>query len=198
MNADGDALPDFCDVCPMDPENDADGDGLCESDDNCPVVANPDQSDLDGDLTGDACDPDTDGDGLSDVEEIAIGTDPLDEDSDDDLVCDGGNQVGSCDLPGPDNCPFVANFDQSNGDAFSAGDACQCGDVNSEGGLNAQDLTIVRQSIVGATLSGPLDPDRCDFTGSPGCGVDDAFILDRLLGGKSPPLENACSAYGAP
>lgn len=35
---------------------DTDGDGRCDSDDNCPATPNPDQRDLDGDGTGDACD----------------------------------------------------------------------------------------------------------------------------------------------
>ncbi len=35
---------------------DSDGDGIAESVDNCPVVANPDQSDVDGDGIGDLCD----------------------------------------------------------------------------------------------------------------------------------------------
>jgi hypothetical protein len=36
--------------------NDADGDGVCDSDDNCLTVANPDQSDGDGEGIGDLCD----------------------------------------------------------------------------------------------------------------------------------------------
>jgi len=42
-------------ACPAD----GDGDGVCDDLDNCPAVANPSQSDLDGDRAGDACD-DTD------------------------------------------------------------------------------------------------------------------------------------------
>ena len=188
-----------------DPTNpDTDGDGLCDGPPSVLPACALGGEDTNGNgiydigVETDPNNSDTDGDGLSDGEEVALGTDPLGEDSDGDLVCDGGNQVGSCTSSGPDNCPFVANFDQSNGDAFSAGDACQCGDVNADGGFDAQDLTIVRESIVGATLSGPLDPDRCDFSGLPGCGVEDAFVLDRLLGGGSSPLADACPSYGAP
>ena len=42
--------------CPNDPDNDADGDQVCGDVDNCPQVANPDQTDTDGDGAGDACD----------------------------------------------------------------------------------------------------------------------------------------------
>jgi len=35
---------------------DTDGDGTCDRNDNCPAIPNANQSDLDGDLIGDACD----------------------------------------------------------------------------------------------------------------------------------------------
>src|SRR5262245_5386080 len=41
-------------ACP----GDSDGDGVCDAMDNCPAVSNPGQSNLDGDLLGDACDDD--------------------------------------------------------------------------------------------------------------------------------------------
>ena len=53
------------------PLPDGDGDGIPDGVDNCPSVANPSQSDLDGDGLGDACDPDDDGDGVSDAVENA-------------------------------------------------------------------------------------------------------------------------------
>jgi hypothetical protein len=39
-------------ACP----DDGDGDGICDALDNCPTLVNPSQSDIDGDLAGDACD----------------------------------------------------------------------------------------------------------------------------------------------
>ena len=44
--------------------DDADHDGVLDSFDNCPGLANADQSNMDRDRQGDACDPDADGDGV--------------------------------------------------------------------------------------------------------------------------------------
>lgn len=57
---------------------DRDRDTVLDGDDNCPAAANPLQENADGDLLGDACDPDTDGDGMPDEWEIQYGLDPLD------------------------------------------------------------------------------------------------------------------------
>ncbi|MFT5432555.1 MAG: hypothetical protein ACI9OJ_003254, partial [Myxococcota bacterium] len=43
-------------LCPNDPDDDIDADGVCGDVDNCPKVANTDQADGDGDGAGDACD----------------------------------------------------------------------------------------------------------------------------------------------
>jgi len=74
-DADADGFGDVCDPCPLDPLNDADGDGHCADVDNCPNVPNPAQTDTDGDGIGDACDAcpidptdfDGDGDGVPDL-----------------------------------------------------------------------------------------------------------------------------------
>jgi hypothetical protein len=66
---------------------DVDGDGVPDALDNCPTVYNPTQTNTDqfnwrsnlpgSDGLGDACDPDIDGDGYTNNQEIAIGKDPL-------------------------------------------------------------------------------------------------------------------------
>ena len=55
---------------------DTDGDTVGDIFDNCPQVPNADQSDLDQDGLGDACDDDDDGDGMPDDYEIANGLNP--------------------------------------------------------------------------------------------------------------------------
>ena len=108
-DSDGDGAMDCVDGCPLDPnktapgncgcgvvDDDSDGDGIIDCEDNCPSEANSDQADVDGDGIGDSCD-DSDGDGLTDADEIALGTDYLDPDSDDDELNDGAevNVYGS-------------------------------------------------------------------------------------------------------
>lgn len=59
-DADGDGTVDVCDMCPMDPMNISDGDGLCANEDNCPTVANAEQTDTNGNGIGDACEGNSD------------------------------------------------------------------------------------------------------------------------------------------
>ena len=90
---------------------DSDHDGYGDSDDpsntcppdNCPEVFNPEQSDSDGDLIGDACD--------------ACPIDP-DNDADEDAWC-----------ANVDNCPEVFNPDQADSDGDGVGNACCCIDL---------------------------------------------------------------------
>lgn len=73
------------------PLPDSDRDKITDRDDNCPGVSNADQANNDGDAMGDACDPDDDNDGVSDVQEALNGTNPFDNDSDGDGVDDAGD-----------------------------------------------------------------------------------------------------------
>lgn len=102
---------------------DTDGDGLRNLPDNCPLVWNPDQRDSDGDLVGDACDPDLvntigdmDGDGIADAQDnCPHHPNPLQADSDGDAAGD------LC-----DNCPGLYNPGQEDRDHDGAGDLCDC------------------------------------------------------------------------
>ncbi|HWL92574.1 MAG TPA: thrombospondin type 3 repeat-containing protein [Phycisphaerae bacterium] len=103
-NADGDLMGDVCDPCPNDPtiNSDGDGDGICGNLDNCPTVANADQANNDGDAEGDACDADDDNDGLTDAQEEAMANggdcpSPLSSDSDGDTLSDADEVNGGTD-----------------------------------------------------------------------------------------------------
>ncbi len=85
-DTDGDGLPDGSDPRPL--SSDRDHDGIDDAADNCAANANPDQANADADHPGDACDPDDDNDGLADVTEAGLNTNPFDLDSDDDGVRD--------------------------------------------------------------------------------------------------------------
>jgi len=68
-----------CVTC--EPAPDADNDGVGDAGDNCPAMSNADQSDLDRDGIGDVCDPDRDGDGMPDADEVIADTNPSDSNS---------------------------------------------------------------------------------------------------------------------
>lgn len=86
-------------------ESDSDNDLVGDARDNCAATANTDQSDIDEDNEGDVCDTDIDNDGL------------LNED---------------------DNCPFVANINQEDFDGDLDGDACD-DDDDSDGTPDSED-----------------------------------------------------------
>ena len=68
---------------------DADLDGFNHDEDNCSLIFNSDQIDMDSDGFGNACDDDIDGDGLTNQEEMSIGSDPENIDTDFDGLSDG-------------------------------------------------------------------------------------------------------------
>ena len=127
VDADTDGLGDACDACPLDPLNDADGDLVCGNVDNCPDVPNPivppatAQAETDGDGMGDACDP-------CPYEKFVPGQEGFDRDGDGICSCDAVlYNAGKCaGVPGLDNCPRVANANQTvSGFGDGLGSACE-------------------------------------------------------------------------
>jgi hypothetical protein len=114
------------------PPLDGDNDGHADGDDNCPTTFNPDQTDLDDDGDGDACDPDRDGDGVNDdtdnCDEVQ-NADQVDTDSDGlgnacDPTPNGPDGDGDGTSDGEDNCPTDANPGQEDTDGDGDGDEC--------------------------------------------------------------------------
>ncbi len=106
---------------------DTDGDGVWDDLDNCPTTPNPDQANNDGDVQGDACDPDDDNDGVTDTTDncqFAANADQLNTDGDAlGNACDpDDDNDGVPDTT--DNCPLVANPTQADSDNDGIGDAC--------------------------------------------------------------------------
>lgn len=179
---------------------DADGDGWLDCRDNCPQDPNAAQADLDRDGIGDDCDDDADGDLVLANDNCPLAYNPAHAGPYD---CDGDGlatkpdeQVGAqCDEDGDgrgdecDNCPFVPNPGQENGDENELGDACQCGDVATgtpaapDGILDVDDLLAILQSFSLPPPGWPAIPPGnfssslpgCDVTGDGLCDFEDAL-----------------------
>ncbi len=95
--------------------HDTDQDGEPDDRDNCPAIHN-DQANMDGDLHGDACDDDIDGDGHSNDAEEAAGSDPRDRrstphDRDGDGHSNDAETVSGADPDDPSSTPFDQDAD---------------------------------------------------------------------------------------
>lgn len=111
---------------------------------------------------------------------------------------------------GDDNCPHVANADQADRGGIAAmvpdgtGDACQCGDVNDDGGVLINDATILKRAVLGlgpglttplkCNVIGPTDPADADSDGRPDdCAINDATVIKRAILGLGPGIAPVCA-----
>jgi hypothetical protein len=156
---------------------DPDGDGINNADDNCPAVPNPGtpQPNRDGDEFGDACEPDTDGDGIND-DDVPFQNDNCDNVENTDQADADGDQIGDVCEPdtdgdgidddnGPenDNCDTVPNQGQADLDNDAQGDAC---DPDDDGDTvnDTSDNCPVNANPDQANADGDGQGDVCDST----------------------------------
>jgi hypothetical protein len=138
---------------------DSDGDGVGDTWDNCPSLANPEQSNNDGDAEGDLCDDDDDNDGVDDLSDnCALIYNPTQADSDGDGVGDAcdpsccSGRVGDANDSGDDE-PTVGDVSALIDMLFISQEPVNClaeADVNQSGGSfpTVDDITIGDISVL--------------------------------------------------
>ncbi len=124
---------------------------------------------------------DSDGDGLSDVEETGLGSDPNDADSDDDGVIDGQEPNLTDDTDG-DGLINVLDPDSDNDGLF---DGTEMGKDCSDPATDASANHCIADGDGGATQTSPLDADTDDGTVSDG--AEDANHNGKIDAGESDP-----------
>ncbi len=140
--------------------------GTCEADNTC---------------TGGSSGEDTDGDGLTDDEETAIGTDPNDADSDDDGVSDGAEPSGDEDTDG-DGLINALDPDSDNDGLW---DGTELGLDCDGAGTNAATGKCRADADGGATKTDPLDADTDD--GGVSDGAEDSNLDGKVDEGEGDP-----------
>jgi subtilisin family serine protease len=162
LDYDQDGLGNSCDNCVWvanADQADADSDGVGDLCDNCMNVANPSQenSEINPDSMGDACDPDDDNDGILDTaDNCPAWPNPSQLDADGDGIgdeycdtCPGvydptnadADQDGVGDLC--DNCPDVPNGLQQDTDHDGIGDACEGENLMGGGELQMMQMMML-------------------------------------------------------
>ena len=113
VDTDEDGVPDDCDDEPFDYDNDR----IIDDDDNCPLMFNPNQEDLNGDNTGDACDDDIDGDGVENSLPLNLSDESnLDACPYVDASGQDGDRDGCIDQTEAVQCPTCNTTNQSGGE----------------------------------------------------------------------------------
>ena len=114
----------FADIIVRDIEViDNDNDGVIDGFDNCPAIANPNQSDVDRDGLGDACDDDADNDGQpNDADNCPTAANPDQADADGDGIGDACDDCND-DAPAVATVPWVASAPRVPHDILSGQEA---------------------------------------------------------------------------
>lgn len=125
---------------------DSDGDGVDDSDDLFPT--DPEEIvDFDNDGIGNNSDPDDDNDGLEDLIERRLNSNPFSNDSDGDTIIDG-----------IDNCLLDENKDQLNFDNDSFGDVCD-DDIDGDGLSNLEENSFGQDTFITDIMNPDSDGD---------------------------------------
>ncbi|MDI1448007.1 MYXO-CTERM sorting domain-containing protein [Polyangium sp. 6x1] len=124
---------------------------------------------------------DTDGDGLSDIVEGTLGSDPNDADSDDDGVIDGQEPNPSIDTDG-DGVPNVLDADSDNDGLF---DGTELGLDCSNAATDTSAGTCRPDADMGATTTSPIDADTDD--GGVSDGSEDGNLNGQIDPGEGDP-----------
>ena len=115
-----------------------------------------------------------------------------------DAPCSGGATLG-CD----DNCPGEPNAGQADsggvapGGPNGIGDACECGDVDDDGDVDAADRQRLREKL-SAQIADVDAPAKCGVVNDGACNVADASVTSRATGGLAPGIEPVCPAAALP
>jgi subtilisin family serine protease len=165
---------------------DSDGDTVIDSLDNCPNDANTDQSDVDGDMLGDVCDPDADNDGLLNADEAVYETDPLVNDTDGDTLLDGEEVYTHGTIPTNSDSD---SDDVSDGDELNIygtdPNTSNAGDVGPRGSpdnqLNAADLVVMLQLVTGTITPTTLELILADINNDDQIDVADLLLLQQAI-----------------